>query len=126
MCGYLPGEPAARERVSARQAAIREQLDRWLAAVGPEYEEYFWSFLKSQGESTVALIRRMDEGAKTADNSQVPTADNLPHNAPAGERSENGHGEGQDGGGPITRAKQRRELVGAGAPTMAAALPQAA
>lgn len=48
---------AATAEVSARSRAVQEQVERWIAAVGPENEEYFWRHLKAQGDSTVALIQ---------------------------------------------------------------------
>jgi transcriptional regulator with XRE-family HTH domain len=93
MCGYLPGEPRA--QVDARRQAVRDQLDQWLSAVGPENEEYFWHYLKAQGDSTVDLIR------------QVGTAVNEPGdaavNAAVSARKRRGRKPRGDSGSPLTQ-----------------------
>jgi transcriptional regulator with XRE-family HTH domain len=50
-------EQQAQARVSAWRQSVHEQLERWISAVGPQYEEFFWRYLKSQGDSTVAMLR---------------------------------------------------------------------
>ena len=50
-------EAAGRARLKTQLQAVEEQYERWIAAVGIENEGYFWRHLKSQGDSTVDLIR---------------------------------------------------------------------
>jgi len=50
-------EAAGRARLKTQLQAVEEQYERWIAAVGIQNEGYFWRHLKSQGDSTVALIR---------------------------------------------------------------------
>jgi len=75
--GQLPADSVEnpREQIDARRQLVRDQLDRWLAAVGPEHEDYFWEALKAQGDSVVDLIRQVgtavNEGAQAAVNAAV-------------------------------------------------------
>jgi len=62
----------ARAHISARRQAVRDQVDRWLAAVGEDNEEVFWNSLKAHGDSTVALINNVG----TAVNAPAHTAVN--------------------------------------------------
>ena len=66
------GEPHA--QIDARRQAVRDQLDRWLSAVGPDNEEYFWSYLKAQGDSTVDLIRRVGTAVNASGDTAVNAA----------------------------------------------------
>jgi transcriptional regulator with XRE-family HTH domain len=62
LAGHRPARSAeehAQAQVTAWRQAVHEQLERWIAAVGPQYEEFFWRNLKTYGESTVALFRDM-------------------------------------------------------------------
>jgi transcriptional regulator with XRE-family HTH domain len=69
------GKGDSHEQIDARRQLVRDQLDRWLAAVGPEHEDYFWEALKAQGDSVVDLIRQVgtavNEGAQAAVNAAV-------------------------------------------------------
>jgi transcriptional regulator with XRE-family HTH domain len=49
-----PREPRA--EIDAKRQAVRERFERWAAAVGPEYEDLFWTNLTSQAESNIRLI----------------------------------------------------------------------
>jgi transcriptional regulator with XRE-family HTH domain len=60
LAGHRAPRPAAdwaHARVTAWRQSIHEQLEAWISAVGPQYEEFFWRYLKSQGDSTVAMLR---------------------------------------------------------------------
>ena len=60
LAGHRPPRPAAewaQARVTAWRQSIHERLEYWIAAVGPQYEEYFWQHLKNEGDSSVAFIR---------------------------------------------------------------------
>jgi transcriptional regulator with XRE-family HTH domain len=50
-----PGTPT--REVDARRQVVRNQLDEWLNAVGPENESYFWDYLKTHGDTGVDLIK---------------------------------------------------------------------
>jgi transcriptional regulator with XRE-family HTH domain len=63
LAGYLSGEPPP---ISAKRQAIRDQLDRWMAAVGADYEDDFWDALKAHGDSTVALITTVGTAVNAA------------------------------------------------------------
>jgi transcriptional regulator with XRE-family HTH domain len=76
--GELP-HVRARARVSARRQAIRDQLDRWMAAVGADYEDDFWDALKAQGDSTVALITTVGTAVKSAAEAPLSTGVNAQH-----------------------------------------------
>jgi transcriptional regulator with XRE-family HTH domain len=69
------GKGDSHEQIDARRQLVRDQLDRWLAAVGPEHEDYFWEALKAQGDSVVDLIHQVgtavNEGAQAAVNAAV-------------------------------------------------------
>lgn len=68
-----PTEAAARQRLDARRQAVTEQVERWIAAVGPAYEEYFWRHLKAQGDSTVSLIRGLGTAVSQAEDAAIST-----------------------------------------------------
>jgi transcriptional regulator with XRE-family HTH domain len=70
-------EAAGRARLKTQLQAVEEQYERWIAAVGIENEGYFWRHLKSQGDSTVDLIR----GLGTAVSDRPDTAVNPAVNA---------------------------------------------
>jgi transcriptional regulator with XRE-family HTH domain len=69
---------SASRRLDARRRAVQDQFERWIAAVGPEYEEYFWRHLKAQGDSTVALIRGMGTAVSTPSDAAVNAAVSQP------------------------------------------------
>lgn len=96
----LAGHRKAREprtEVDARRQAVRDQLDRWLTAVGPDNEEYFWQHLKAQGDSAVNLIKRIG----TAVNGESEDA----VNAAVSQRAERGRKRRKGPNGPL-RADQ--------------------
>ena len=86
-----PREPRA--EVDARRQAVRDQLDRWLAAVGPEYEQLFWNQLKAQAESTVALIQQIGTAVNANGEAAV--------NAAVSGRSKRGRSVGETPNGPL-------------------------
>jgi transcriptional regulator with XRE-family HTH domain len=83
LMGELPAS-SPQSQIDARRQAVREQLERWMSAVGPENESVFWEHLKAQGEATVDLIRRVG----TAVNADTEAADN----AAVSSRAERGRG----------------------------------
>jgi transcriptional regulator with XRE-family HTH domain len=89
------------EEIGARRQAVRDQLDVWLSAVGPENEGAFWDSLKAQGQATVNLIRRVG----TADNAGTEAADN----AAVMSRAERGRGRRN---GPNGQIMSKQHAVG--------------
>lgn len=88
----LSPQEQAQARVSAWRQSVHEQLERWIAAVGPEYEEYFWRYLKTQGDSGVAFIHDLGTAVNEAHDGAV----NPAVSGPLG--TTNGRNEGPDGG----------------------------
>lgn len=92
LAGHRTPRPAAERadaELSARRRSIHDQLERWIAAVGPQYEEYFWRYLKAQGDSGVAFIRGVGtavrkeaDGAINAALSDAMGVTNQPRNGP--------------------------------------------
>ena len=74
-------------------------LDRWLDAVGPENESYFWDYLKIHADSGVALIRQVGTAVNAAGDTAV--------NAAVSERRTRGPQSRRRGNGPL-RAGQHR------------------
>jgi hypothetical protein len=64
-------EAAGRARLKPQLQAVEEQYERWIAAVGIENEGYFWRHLKSQGDSTVDLIRGLGTAVNQTDSTAV-------------------------------------------------------
>ena len=64
-------EAAGRARLKPQLQAVEEQYERWIAAVGIENEGYFWRHLKSQGDSTVDLIRGLGTAVNQTDSAAV-------------------------------------------------------
>ena len=64
-------EAAGRARLKTQLQAVEEQYERWIAAVGIENEGYFWRHLKSQGDSTVDLIRGLGTAVNQTDSAAV-------------------------------------------------------
>jgi transcriptional regulator with XRE-family HTH domain len=106
-CGLDPAlvplvpEFDAHATIDARRQAVRDQLDVWLSAVGPENEGAFWDSLKAQGQATVNLIRRVG----TADNAGTEAADN----AAVMSRAERGRGRRN---GPNGQIMSKQHAVG--------------
>jgi transcriptional regulator with XRE-family HTH domain len=71
LAGHRVSPTSGRTRLAARLRAVEEQYERWIAAVGPENEEYFWRHLKVQGDSTVDLIRGVGVAVNTASDTAV-------------------------------------------------------
>jgi len=94
MCKYLPGEP--RDQVNALRQSVRVQLDEWLNAVGPDYEQAFWEYLKDHGASGVILIRRIG----TAVNARAEDA----VNAVVSDRAKRGRTPRKGSEGPLSSA----------------------
>jgi hypothetical protein len=94
--GLLPGGPPvdATDEIDARRQAVRDQLDRWLSAVGPEHEEAFWRYLKDQGDSTVRLISSVGTAVNQAGDAAV--------NAAVSDRAERGRRRRRTSDGPLT------------------------
>ncbi len=108
LCGYLPSEPAV--QVDARRQAVRDQLDRWLTAVGPDYEDEFWQSLKNHGDSTVRLIGQV----RTAVSDHEQTA----VNAAVSGRSKRGRPRRTGGNGALSADQHAaREVLGIGRAT---------
>jgi transcriptional regulator with XRE-family HTH domain len=76
--GELP-RVRARAQVTARRQAIRDQFDRWITAVGKDYEDDFWDALKAHGDSTVALITSMGTAVKSTAEAPLSTGVNAQH-----------------------------------------------
>jgi transcriptional regulator with XRE-family HTH domain len=96
LAGHRPQrEGSVHDQVDARRQVVRDQLDRWLSAVGPDNEEFFWQHLKAQGDSTVDLIKRVG----TAVNADAEDAVNAAVNA----RSKRGRRPKGDGNGQLRR-----------------------
>ncbi len=76
MCGYLPGE--ARAQVDVMRQAARDQVDAWLTAVGPQYEEYFWDHVKVQGDATARLIEELRSAVNPDGSGAVKPAVSAP------------------------------------------------
>ena len=92
---FLPIKPTTRglsQRAPNRRTAT--ELDRWIAAVGPENEEYFWQHLKAQGDSTVDLIHRLGTAVSTGAEAAV--------NAAVSRRAKRGRGRKDGSGRPLT------------------------
>jgi transcriptional regulator with XRE-family HTH domain len=94
-----PRQPRA--DIDARRQVVRDQLDHWLAAVGPENEEYFWQHLKAQGDSAVDLIRRIGTAVNAEGEAAV--------NGAVSERAKRGRRRGNDLGGPLIPRKHPAE-----------------
>jgi len=69
-----PSTTAARSQLATRLQAVQEQYERWIAAVGIEHEGYFWQHLKTQGDSTVALMRGLGTAVSTSADTAVNAA----------------------------------------------------
>jgi transcriptional regulator with XRE-family HTH domain len=79
LAGHRSPRRRARAHVSAQRQAIRDQVDRWIAAVGEDHEEDFWDALKAHGDSTVALITSMGTAVKSAAEAPLSTGVNAQH-----------------------------------------------
>ncbi len=114
----IPASPGARAEVDTKRQALRDQLDRWLAAVGPKNEPYFWEYLKAHGDSGVNLVRLVRTAVSAEDDVAVNGA--VSGRAKRGRRPRKG-GDGQLtvgqlatgdlSGNHISAAGQRRSLV---------------
>lgn len=60
--------------VAAKRQRVRDQIDTWFTAVGPEYEDDLWEYIKTHGESTVKMISRMGTAVNTVGDTAVNAA----------------------------------------------------
>ena len=67
--------------LNTRAQAIQDQVERWIAAVGPHYEEYFWRHLKAQGDSMAAVLRDIGSAVSASDAAAVNPGVSAPRGA---------------------------------------------
>ncbi len=91
--------------VGALRQAVRDQLDRWLTAVGPAYESYFWRNLKAHGDLAAAFIQEVMQEPKTAINEGSKAAVSSVVSKPTARTRRRRRGPG----GPLTRTYQHLE-----------------
>jgi len=60
-----PSPESAADQVSALRQSARAQLEEWLNAVGPQYEQAYWDYLKTHGSSAVILVRSIGTAVNT-------------------------------------------------------------
>lgn len=85
-------EAAGRARLKTQLQAVEEQYERWIAAVGIDNEEYFWRHLKSQGDSTVDLIRGLGTAVSAASDAAVSHVVSAPIDGANGLADDAGRG----------------------------------
>src|SRR5215831_5052192 len=67
LAGHRPPR-TAQQKVTAWRQSVHDQVDGWLAAVGPGQEEFFWRHLRPQAEATLDLMAELSPSAVSSGN----------------------------------------------------------
>ncbi|GAC1647966.1 MAG: hypothetical protein NVS4B6_22710 [Mycobacterium sp.] len=94
-------ESAAKAAIESKRQAVRDQLDRWLNAVGEANEDVFWDYLKAHGDSGVDLIQRVKTAVSATNEGAV--------NASVSDRGKRGRPRPGDTDSGLTFPKRRLE-----------------
>lgn len=100
MCGYMPGE--AQKEVDRRRQRRSDELERWIAAVGPEYEDLFWDDLKGRARTSIRLFEQSRTAVKSVEDAAV--------NNGVKSSAKRGRDNGKRGNGPLTKSQDTTAL----------------